>query len=46
MAKVGQKAPEWKSAAYVNGDNKPVGSADYAGKWYVLYSYPLDFTFI
>jgi alkyl hydroperoxide reductase subunit AhpC len=43
---IGTKAPEWTSAAYVNGENKSVSSADYAGKWAVLYWYPLDFTFV
>jgi len=46
MAGIGQKAPEWKCVAHVNGEKKDVSSADYAGKWYVLYFYPLDFTFI
>lgn len=43
---VGQKAPEWESVAYVNGEEKKVSSKDYAGKWHVLYWYPLDFTFV
>jgi len=46
MSLIGQKAPEWKAAAYVNGENKEISSKDYAGKWYVLYWYPLDFTFV
>jgi peroxiredoxin (alkyl hydroperoxide reductase subunit C) len=46
MSLIGQKAPEWSAAAYVNGEEKVVSSADYAGKWYVLYWYPLDFTFV
>lgn len=43
---IGQKAPEWSCGAYVNGKNQVVKSADLAGKWYVLYWYPLDFTFV
>lgn len=43
---IGTKAPEWTASAYVNGENKTVSSADYAGKWAVIYWYPLDFTFV
>lgn len=46
MSLVGQPAPEWSGAAHVKGEEKTIGSADYDGKWYVLYFYPLDFTFI
>jgi peroxiredoxin (alkyl hydroperoxide reductase subunit C) len=46
MSLIGQKEPAWKATAYVNGQEKTVSSADYAGKWHVLYWYPLDFTFI
>lgn len=46
MTLVGNPAPAWSGAAYVNGENKTIGSADYEGKWYVLYWYPLDFTFV
>ncbi len=46
MTLVGQKAPEWAGSAYVNGENKTLSSKDYAGKWYVMYWYPLDFTFV
>lgn len=46
MSMIGQKAPEWEAAAYVNGDNKTICSKDFAGKWTVLYWYPLDFTFV
>jgi alkyl hydroperoxide reductase subunit AhpC len=34
------------SADYKGKWNKTVSSADYKGKWYLLYFYPLDFTFI
>lgn len=43
---VGQEAPEWKGTAYVNGAEKEISSEDYKGKWYILYWYPLDFTFV
>lgn len=46
MSVIGQKAPEWKAVAYVNGEQKEISSKDYAGKWHVLYWYPLDFTFV
>lgn len=46
MSLLGKKAPEWHASAYVNGEEKQISSADYAGKWHVLYWYPLDFTFI
>ena len=43
---IGQMAPEWSATAYVNGDQKTIGSKDLAGSWHVLYWYPLDFTFV
>lgn len=43
---IGTKAPEWSAPAYVNGEEKTINSRDLAGKWYVLYWYPLDFTFV
>jgi len=46
MAMIGQKAPDWKSVAYVNGEEKVLDSASYKGKWLVMYWYPLDFTFV
>jgi peroxiredoxin (alkyl hydroperoxide reductase subunit C) len=46
MTLVGQKAPEWKAPAYVKGEEMMISSADYAGKWHVIYWYPLDFTFV
>lgn len=46
MVQIGQKAPDWKSTAYLNGEQVTVSSKDYDGKWYVLYWYPLDFTFV
>ena len=46
MSLIGTKAPEWTATACVNGEQKEISSKDYAGKWYVLYWYPLDFTFV
>jgi alkyl hydroperoxide reductase subunit AhpC len=39
-------APAFKGAAVVNGAFKHISSADYAGKYLVLFWYPLDFTFV
>jgi alkyl hydroperoxide reductase subunit AhpC len=46
MTLVGQKAPEWSATAHVNGEQKTISSADWQGQWYVLYFYPMDFTFV
>src|SRR5262245_26792315 len=46
MTSVGQPAPAWSGVAYVNGEQRPIGSDEYRGRWHVLYWYPLDFTFV
>jgi len=46
MTMIGQPEPAWKGPAYVNGEQKVLSSTDYAGKWHVMYWYPLDFTFV
>jgi len=45
---IGQKAPDFTAGAYANGDITEVTLSDYtkAGKWVVLFFYPLDFTFV
>ena len=43
---VGNKAPQFKAQALVNGDFKDVSLSDFDGKWKVLFFYPLDFTFV
>lgn len=43
---VGNKAPDFKAQAVVNGDFKEVSLENYKGKWKVLLFYPLDFTFV
>ena len=43
---VGNKAPDFKGEAVVNGEFKTIQLSDYKGKWKVLYFYPLDFTFV
>jgi len=46
MSLIGKKEPEWSGVAYYNGEQKKLSSADFKGKWHVLYWYPLDFTFV
>ena len=46
MSLIGKKEPEWTGVAYNKGDQKKLSSADFKGKWHVLYWYPLDFTFV
>ena len=43
---VGNPAPAWKADAVADGEFTTLSSADYLGKWKVLYFYPLDFTFV
>lgn len=47
VATVGKKAPCWKTVALMpNTEFKELSGKDFEGKWYVLFSYPLDFTFV
>jgi alkyl hydroperoxide reductase subunit AhpC len=46
MSLIGKKEPEWSAVAYYKGEQKKLSSADFKGKWHVLYWYPLDFTFV
>ena len=46
MPLIGKPAPTWRATAYQNNEEVTVDSADLKGSWYVLYWYPLDFTFI
>ena len=43
---VGNPAPSWKTMAYQQGEFKELSSDNYKGKWYMLFFYPLDFTFV
>ena len=43
---IGKDAPEWTTTAYLNGEKTIMSSKDMDGKWYLMYWYPLDFTFI
>ena len=46
MISVGQREPAWSGVAYLDGEQRPISSDDYRGRWHVLYWYPLDFTFV
>lgn len=39
-------APAFKATAVVNGHFQDISLSDYAGKYVVLFFYPLDFTFV
>ena len=46
MVQVGQKAPEFALEGVLGKEFVDVKLSDYAGKWVVLFFYPLDFTFV
>jgi len=46
IAKVGKPAPDFETAAYMNGGFQNMKLSDYRGKWLVLCFYPGDFTFV
>lgn len=46
MSLINTPAAQWQGTAYLNGDFAEVSSADYAGKWAILFFYPADFTFV
>ena len=46
MMTIGSPVPDWSSPAYLNDGEVVVTSKEQLGRWYVLYWYPLDFTFI
>jgi hypothetical protein len=46
MSLIGSKAPDWSGVAFHRGERRTLGSTDYAGKWHIIYRYPLDFTWI
>ncbi|HJL97016.1 MAG TPA: redoxin domain-containing protein, partial [Candidatus Poseidoniaceae archaeon] len=43
---IGKKAPKWEARTYISGESNDVTSEDMKGKWYLIYWYPFDFTFI
>ena len=46
MSIIGSKAPAFSSQAAHLGETRKISLDDYAGKWLVLFFYPLDFTFV
>jgi peroxiredoxin (alkyl hydroperoxide reductase subunit C) len=44
--KLNEKAPEWKAQAFADEQFKEISSTDFKGKFYVLFFYPADFTFV
>lgn len=43
---VGKYAPEFKAKAVFGNKTREISLSDYAGKYVVLFFYPLDFTFV
>lgn len=46
MAMIGKKAPEINATAVISGELVPVSLTHFAGKYKLLFFYPLDFTFV
>jgi len=46
QTRVGQPAPDFEAAAFVDGGFRNIKLSDYRGKWVVLCFYPGDFTFV
>lgn len=46
MTIIGNSAPHFEGEAALHGEETTISLADYAGKWLVLFFYPLDFTFV
>ncbi|KAL1405780.1 cTPxI [Vanrija albida] len=45
-ARIQKPAPEFTGTLVKNGEFSEISLKDYAGKWVVLFFYPLDFTFV
>jgi alkyl hydroperoxide reductase subunit AhpC len=43
---IGKPAPDFQKTAVVNGEFKQVKLSDFSGKYFVLFFYPMDFTFV
>ena len=43
---IGTTMPDFKMDAYLDGQVKKISLSDYKGKWYVLFFYPANFTFV
>ena len=46
MSIIGKPAPNFSAPAAKEGEIVDISLGDYAGKWLVLFFYPLDFTFV
>lgn len=46
MSLIRKPAPHFNAPAWYKGDFKDISLSDYAGKYLVLFFYPLDFTFV
>ncbi len=46
MIRINEKVPEFKVKAFHEGKIKTINSSDLDKKWYVLFFYPADFTFV
>jgi len=46
VPQIGKPAPQFEGMAVVNNEFKKISLSDYAGKYVVLFFYPLDFTFV
>jgi len=46
MTLVGQKAPDFEVEGVYHSEFRSFRLADYHGKWFILFFYPLDFTFV
>ncbi len=46
IARVGKKAPDFETSAYLGGGFKNIRLSDYIGQWVMLCFYPGDFTFV
>eukprot|EP01100_Stratorugosa_tubuloviscum_P002485 TRINITY_DN157_c1_g1_i1.p1 TRINITY_DN157_c1_g1~~TRINITY_DN157_c1_g1_i1.p1 ORF type:complete len:196 (-),score=102.53 TRINITY_DN157_c1_g1_i1:91-678(-) len=46
MARIGHPAPNFEAEAVVGDQFKTIKLSDFAGKYLVLFFYPLDFTFV
>ena len=46
IAKVGAKAPDFTTSAYLKGEFKEFKLSDHLGKWVMLCFFPADFTFV
>lgn len=46
MNLLGKQSPFWQAKAFHKGRERILSSADFVGRWHVIYWYPLDFTFI